>query len=45
MSKSHRERVRRSRTIGVVAALLAIVVGGYLVQSTRDASGRGARVG
>ena len=44
MSKSHRERVRRSRTIGVVAALLAIVVGGYLVQSTRDASGRAATV-
>jgi protein-disulfide isomerase len=44
MSKRHRERVRRAWTIGVVAALLAIVVGGYLVQSTRDASGRAATV-
>ena len=43
MTKRHRERVRRAWIIGVVAALLAIVVGGYLVQSTRDASGRGAR--
>jgi protein-disulfide isomerase len=44
MSKTHRERIRRWWTIGVVAALLAIVVGGYLVQSTRDASGRAATV-
>ena len=42
MSTRHRERVQRAWTIGVVAALLAIVVGGYLVQSTRDASGRAA---
>ena len=42
MSTTHRERVQRAWTIGVVAALLAIVVGGYLVQSTRDASGRAA---
>jgi protein-disulfide isomerase len=44
MSRTHRERIRRWWTIGVVAALLAIVVGGYLVQSTRDASGRAATV-
>lgn len=42
IAQERRERIRRWWTIGAVAALLAIVVGGYLVQSTRDASGRAA---
>jgi protein-disulfide isomerase len=43
IAQERRERARRAWIVGgVVAAVLAIVAAGYLVQSTRDTSGRAA---
>ena len=45
IAQERRERARRRWIVGgVVAAVLAIIVAGYLVQSTRDTSGRAATV-